>query len=75
MHREEEIDEWIGSEGSLGIIVEAELLLLKKPNPFTSLFLFFHQEEEALEFSLKMNEKRVSSISDVLNIWTMKQLR
>ena len=55
---EEEIDEWIGSEGSLGIIVEAELLLLKKPNPFTSLFLFFYKEEEALEFSLKMNEKR-----------------
>ena len=54
----EEIDEWIPSEGSLGIITEAELLLLKKPNPFTSIFLFFHSEQEALEFSLKMNAQR-----------------
>ena len=57
---EEEIDEWIGSEGSLGIITETELLLLKKPKPFTSVFLFFRHEQEALKFSLKLNDQRTN---------------
>ena len=57
---QEEIDEWIGSEGSLGIITEAKLLLLKKPKPFTSLFLFFRHEQEALKFSLNLNDQRTN---------------
>ena len=54
----EEIDEWIGSEGTLGIITEVELLLLPKPKPFTSLFIFFKEEQEALDFSIKLNRDR-----------------
>lgn len=55
---QEEIDEWIGSEGTLGIITELELLLLPKPKPVTSLFIFFNEELDALEFSIRLDQQR-----------------
>ncbi len=44
------IDLFIGSEGTLGIIVEAELRLLKKPEGFLSGIVFFINEVDLLNF-------------------------
>ncbi|MCO4781225.1 MAG: FAD-binding oxidoreductase [Candidatus Cloacimonetes bacterium] len=57
-HLGEEIDPWIGSEGTLGIICSAKLLLLPKPNPFQSFLLFFPNEPDALNFSNSIHNFR-----------------
>ncbi len=44
------IDLFIGSEGTLGVIVEAELELLPKPESFFSGIVFFASEHDLLEF-------------------------
>jgi len=44
------IDWFIGSEGTLGIVVEAELALLPLPAHVVGLAVFFRTEEEALKF-------------------------
>lgn len=44
------IDLFIGSEGTLGVIVEAELELLPKPESFFSGIVFFSNEHDLLEF-------------------------
>jgi len=44
------IDWFIGSEGTLGIIVEAELSLLRLPHHVVGLAVFFKAEREALDF-------------------------
>jgi glycolate oxidase len=44
------IDWFIGSEGTLGIVVEAELALLPLPAHVVGLAVFFRTEEEALSF-------------------------
>jgi FAD/FMN-containing dehydrogenase len=44
------IDWFIGSEGTLGIIVEAELSLLILPHHVVGLAVFFKAEREALDF-------------------------
>jgi FAD/FMN-containing dehydrogenase len=44
------IDWFIGSEGTLGIVVEAELALLPLPAHVVGLAVFFRTEEEALRF-------------------------
>lgn len=53
-----DLDAWIGSEGSLGLIAEIEVLAIAKPAAFTSLFIFFEQEVEALAFTCSVNENR-----------------
>lgn len=55
-HLDEEIDPWIGCEGTLGIICSAKLLLLPKPMPFQSFLLFFPSEQSALSFSNSIHE-------------------
>ncbi|PCJ18692.1 MAG: hypothetical protein COB02_09660 [Candidatus Cloacimonadota bacterium] len=57
-HLDEEIDPWIGSEGTLGIICKAHLLLIPKPKPFQSFFLFFPNEKSALLFSAQIHSIR-----------------
>lgn len=49
------VDLFIGSEGTLGIIAEAELALLPKPESFFSGIVFFDYEENLLRF---VNEAR-----------------
>jgi D-lactate dehydrogenase (cytochrome) len=49
------IDLFIGSEGTLGIIYEAELALLKMPETFFSGIIFFKDEQNLLGF---VNEAR-----------------
>jgi D-lactate dehydrogenase (cytochrome) len=44
------VDLFVGSEGTLGIIVEAELRLVRKPSRFLSAVIFFDEEENALDF-------------------------
>jgi D-lactate dehydrogenase (cytochrome) len=44
------IDLFIGSEGTLGIITEIELSLLRKPEGFFSGIVFFEREEDLLAF-------------------------
>ncbi|MFL5481553.1 MAG: FAD-binding oxidoreductase [Gemmatimonadaceae bacterium] len=52
------IDWFIGSEGTLGIVVDAELSLLPLPTEVIGLALFFATEEEALRFVIEARENR-----------------
>ncbi|HYU52091.1 MAG TPA: FAD-binding oxidoreductase [Gemmatimonadaceae bacterium] len=52
------IDWFIGSEGTLGIIVEAELVLLPLPTHVVGLAVFFKTEAEALRFVVETRESR-----------------
>ena len=52
------IDWFIGSEGTLGVIVEAELSLLPLPARVVGLAVFFGTEQEALEFVVAARESQ-----------------
>lgn len=52
------IDWFIGSEGTLGIVVEAELALLPLPTHVVGLTVFFGTEEAALSFVVAARESR-----------------
>jgi glycolate oxidase len=52
------IDWFIGSEGTLGVIVEAELALLPLPDRVVGLAIFFAVENEALQFVVAARESR-----------------
>ena len=52
------IDWFIGSEGTLGVIVEAELALLPLPDQVVGLAVFFRTEAEALRFVIAARESR-----------------
>jgi FAD/FMN-containing dehydrogenase len=52
------IDWFIGSEGTLGTVVEAELALLPLPAHVVGLAIFFKSEEEALRFVVATRESR-----------------
>lgn len=52
------IDWFIGSEGTLGVIVEAELALLPLPSHVVGLAVFFRTEEDALKFIVATRESR-----------------
>ena len=53
------IDWFIGSEGTLGIIVEAELALLPLPAHVVGLAIFFQTEADALRFVAETRESRI----------------
>lgn len=55
------IDWFIGSEGTLGIIVEAELSLLPLPRHVTGLAVLFKAEREALNFVIATRESSTVS--------------
>ena len=55
------LDLFIGSEGTLGVIVEAEVKLLPKPEGLLSGVVFFASNESLLAF---VAEARSSSIED-----------
>ncbi|HST08133.1 MAG TPA: FAD-linked oxidase C-terminal domain-containing protein, partial [Gemmatimonadaceae bacterium] len=52
------IDWFIGSEGTLGVIVEAELALLPLPDRVVGLAIFFADETDALQFVVDARESR-----------------
>ena len=51
------IDLFIGSEGTLGVIVEAEVKLLPKPEGLLSGVVFFDDEEDLLAFVREARER------------------
>ncbi|MEA2204103.1 MAG: hypothetical protein QOE77_879 [Blastocatellia bacterium] len=53
------LDLFIGSEGTLGVVVEAELKLLRKPQGVMSGVVFFQSEERLLAF---VREARATSL-------------
>jgi D-lactate dehydrogenase (cytochrome) len=55
------IDLFIGSEGTLGVVIEAEVSLLAKPSGVLSGVVFFDAEERLLEF---VAEARAISLSN-----------
>jgi FAD/FMN-containing dehydrogenase len=55
------IDWFIGSEGTLGVIVDAELALLPLPTEVIGLAIFFAREEDALEFVVTARENHLLS--------------
>jgi FAD/FMN-containing dehydrogenase len=52
------IDWFIGSEGTLGVVVEAELSLVLLPQRVIGLGILFSTEEEALRFVVDVRESR-----------------
>jgi glycolate oxidase len=44
------VDWFVGSEGTLGVVVEAELTLLRRPEGVTGLAIPFRSERDALQF-------------------------
>src|SRR4051794_39791287 len=57
----EPIDLFIGSEGTLGVIVEIELSLLEKPEGFFSGIVFFERDRDLLEFINEVKELSFAS--------------
>ena len=55
------IDWFIGSEGTLGVVVGAELSLLPLPAEVLGLAMFFASEDEALRFVISTRENRTLS--------------
>ena len=51
------IDLFIGSEGTLGVIIEAELKLLPKPEGLLSGVVFFEEEADLLAFVRDARER------------------
>ncbi|GJQ64687.1 MAG: FAD-linked oxidase [Melioribacteraceae bacterium] len=50
------VDLFIGSEGTLGIILQAKLKLLPLPEDFLSMLLFFEDENVALKFVAELRD-------------------
>lgn len=52
------VDLFIGSEGTLGIIAEVTLRLIRAPETSSAVMLFFAGEEEALDFVVKLRVRK-----------------
>src|SRR5580765_7154899 len=59
------IDLFIGSEGTLGVIVEAELKLLPKPAGLLSGVVFFDEEDSLLAFVRDARARSLASRDDI----------
>lgn len=55
------IDLFIGSEGTLGVIIEAELKLLRKPEGLLSGVLFFDSEDQLLSFVREVRDRSLAN--------------
>jgi D-lactate dehydrogenase (cytochrome) len=68
------IDLFIGSEGTLGVVVEAEVMLLAKPEGLLSGIVFFDNEDELLAFVRNARERslwhRLQSVASSLDSQT-----
>lgn len=56
------MDLFIGQEGTLGLILEASVMLGKRPESIMSFFSFFDSEKDALAFILEARSKNALSI-------------
>ena len=57
------IDLFIGSNGTLGIVTEAELELTKKPKFDCGLMFFFSSEEKAIDFTAALRDSDIKPAS------------
>src|SRR5438045_3492723 len=55
------VDRFVGSEGTLGVIVEAEVRLLPKPEGLLSGVVFFDHEANLLSFVREARERSLTS--------------
>lgn len=62
------LDLFIGSEGTLGVIVEIEVKLLPKPEGFLSGVVFFDSEEHLLEFVREARERSLAARGSSLRV-------
>jgi D-lactate dehydrogenase (cytochrome) len=62
------IDLFIGSEGTLGLIIEAELKLIPKPEGLLSGVIFFEKEIDLLAFVRQARERSLANRSSSANI-------
>jgi len=62
------IDLFIGSEGTLGVISEIEIKLIKKPKDILPVFAHFSCEEDAVSFAKKLREVARKGELPVLSI-------
>lgn len=69
------IDFFIGSEGTLGIITEVELRLLKAPKSVYGINIFFSCEENALKFVQKVRKKTSPAAIEFFNHKALNLLR
>jgi D-lactate dehydrogenase (cytochrome) len=56
------LDLFIGQEGTLGLILEADVILGKQPESILSFFSFFNTEKDALDFTQEARSKNALSI-------------
>lgn len=69
------VDLFIGSEGTLGIITEVELKLIKSPAVTYALTVFFSNEEKALKFVRKVREESTPTAVEFFNSNALNLLR
>lgn len=62
------IDLFVGHEGTLGVVLEAELLLHKKEKEIFSAFVFFNTQKDALSFVKIAKEKKKSKAVDLQSL-------
>lgn len=60
------IDLFIGSEGTLGVVAEAKLKLLKKPEKIFSAIIFFNNDMDALNFIIEARDRSKGN-DDIIN--------
>ncbi|HZW38288.1 MAG TPA: FAD-binding oxidoreductase [Ignavibacteriaceae bacterium] len=60
------IDLFIGSEGTLGVIAEAKLKLIKKPEKIFSAVIFFNNDIDALNFIVEVRDRSKGN-DDIIN--------
>ena len=61
------VDLFIGSEGTLGVIVDAEVRLIPKPEGFLSAVVFFDDHENLLSFVSKTRELSLANRRRMIN--------
>ncbi|MCY6371444.1 FAD-binding oxidoreductase [Clostridium ganghwense] len=69
------IDLFIGSEGTLGVVTEIELKLLKAPASIYGLTAFFPSEENALKFVQEIRKKSSPAAVEFFNSKALDLLR
>lgn len=69
------LDLFIGSDGTLGIITEIELKLLKEPKYIYGVTAFFNNEENSLEFIEKVRENSLPEAVEFFNHNALDLLR
>jgi len=69
------VDLFIGSEGTLGVVTEIELLLLPRPRQVLAWVVFFQREEEAWDFAKRIRAMSRSRILEYFDRGSLEFLR